>query len=244
MPHGRENRLAPRRPTVKEGAAHRLLESTAALRALLAPHLPRAGATPLLLAACLASGKLAQALLQLLAHRGMAEMARHEALMEQVGAQLHRRSLHRMLRPCVDVFRQRRPLCQLAPLWISDPPAPPFSTATQALGLVSLLAATPDLRPMLLQASRLSNEHLSLSQVGSGLATAPSQGGRGRARLPARAVVKPHSRLRGYRLYHSLPARSAARHGNSLGNHVHSSRPRCELYQRCLSAPALCWHRC
>ena len=58
----------------------------AALRLLLASQLPRFSATPLLVYVCLASGKLVQALLQLLAHRSMADMARHDALMEQVGA--------------------------------------------------------------------------------------------------------------------------------------------------------------
>jgi hypothetical protein len=46
------------------------------------------------------------------------------------------------------------------PFIVRCPPALP-----QVLGLVSILAATPDLRQLLLQPSRISNEHLSLAQV-------------------------------------------------------------------------------
>jgi hypothetical protein len=100
-----------------EGTAQRLLDVVAALHALLVAHLPAFPSTPLLVHVALTSGKLAPALLQLLAHRSMRDLAQHAALTEHV------------------------------------------------LGLVAVLAS-PDLQPLLLQASRFSNEHLSLAQVG------------------------------------------------------------------------------
>lgn len=64
--------------------AQRLLEVTGAVRLLLSTHLLLYSATPLVVYAALATGKLAPALLQLLAHRSMAELAGQEALTEQV----------------------------------------------------------------------------------------------------------------------------------------------------------------
>ncbi|KIZ00115.1 hypothetical protein MNEG_7845, partial [Monoraphidium neglectum] len=142
----------------EEGAARRLLEVSSALRALLAAHLPPHAATPLLVVACLSSGKLVQALLHLLAHQGMADLGRQAELMSQV------------------------------------------------LGLVSILAATPDLRQLLLQPSRISNEHLSLAQVlllgahqARALLAAPEAPGDGgaAARRMAALVVRVHQQVQG-----------------------------------------------
>jgi hypothetical protein len=67
-----------------DSMAPRMQEAVAALRALLSAHLPPREAAPLAVYATLSGGRAAQALLHLLAHRSMAELAASEGLVEQV----------------------------------------------------------------------------------------------------------------------------------------------------------------
>jgi hypothetical protein len=79
----------------------RLVEATGTLRTLLSAHLPAYAATPLLVVVTLSGGKLPLSLLQLLAHRSMADLAARIELTQQVcHAQRHKReppALHPMV---------------------------------------------------------------------------------------------------------------------------------------------------